>query len=126
MARQRHGLDVRVVDVSALGEPDLVTEVVAEAFGCGGTSRLGHVDRVAAHLRDRRAVLVLDGFERLVGAAPDVAALAGRCAGLTVLTTSQRPLLVRGERRSGSYRCGLPMPSHCSRPAPPRCAPVSR
>ncbi|MEV4513645.1 tetratricopeptide repeat protein [Dactylosporangium sp. NPDC049525] len=98
VARQRHGLDVRAVDVSALGEPDLVIEVVAEVFGCGGTSRRGHIDRVAAHLRDRRAVLVLDGFERLVGAAADVAALAGRCAGLTVLTTSQRPLLVRGER----------------------------
>jgi predicted ATPase/DNA-binding XRE family transcriptional regulator len=96
--RHRGGWDVRVVDVSALGEPGLVTDVIAEAFGCGGASRLGPADRLAAHLRDRRAVLVLDGFERLVDAAPDVAALTGRCAGLTVLTTSQRALRVRGER----------------------------
>ena len=54
---------------------------------------------LAAHLRDRRAVLVLDGFERLIGAAADVAALAGRCPGLTVLTTSQRA--AAGARRAG-------------------------
>jgi predicted ATPase/transcriptional regulator with XRE-family HTH domain len=96
--RVREEWDVRAIDVSALGEPGLVAEVVAEAFGCGGPSRLAAVDRVATQLRDRRAVLVLDGFERVIDAAPDVAALAARCPGLTVLTTSRRALRIRGER----------------------------
>jgi predicted ATPase/transcriptional regulator with XRE-family HTH domain len=99
LLRRRGGWDVRAMDVSALGQPELVSEIIAETFGCGGASRLGPADRVAAHLRDRRAVLVLDGFERLVDAAPDVAAVTGRCGGLTVLTTSQRVLRVRGERQ---------------------------
>ncbi|MFI5908170.1 ATP-binding protein [Dactylosporangium sp. NPDC051541] len=98
VARDRAGLDVRIVDLSALADPALVTEVIAEAFGCGGASRLGPVERVVAELRGRRAVLLLDGFERLVEAAAEIAALAVRCPGLTVVTTSRRPLRVRGER----------------------------
>lgn len=95
--RARAAWDVRAVDVSGLGEPGLVAEVVAEAFGCGGPSRLPAVDRIVAEVGKRRAVLVLDGFERVTEAAPDLAALAARCPGLSVLTTSRRALRVRGE-----------------------------
>jgi predicted ATPase/transcriptional regulator with XRE-family HTH domain len=99
MLRRQGGWDVRTLDLSALREPGLVGELIAEAFGCGGASRLAPADRVAAHLGDRRAILVLDGFERLVDSAPEIAALTGRSPGLTVLTTSQRPLRVRDERQ---------------------------
>jgi predicted ATPase/transcriptional regulator with XRE-family HTH domain len=91
------GHDVRSLDLAALAEPELVGELIAEILGFGGPSRLDPVDRIAAQLRDRR-VLVLDGFERLVAAAPVVAALVRRCDRLTVLTTSQRALRVGGER----------------------------
>jgi len=93
------GAELFSVDLSALRGPELVGEVVAEALGCGGSSRLRPVDRIAAHLHNRRVVLVLDCLERLVGAASDIAALARRCRGLTVLVTSQRPLHVTGEHR---------------------------
>jgi len=97
--RRDGGAEVFSVDLSALRGPERVGEVVAEALGCGGSSRLRPVDRIAAHLHDRRVVLVLAGFERLVGAAPVVATLARRCRGLTVLVISQRPLHVTGELR---------------------------
>jgi predicted ATPase/transcriptional regulator with XRE-family HTH domain len=97
--RRSTDLDVRTIDLSALDAPELVGEVVAEVFAGSPASRLPPTERIAAELQNRRAILVLDCFERLVAAAPFVAELARRCAGLTVLTTSQRPLGVSGERR---------------------------
>ncbi|MCW6010306.1 helix-turn-helix domain-containing protein [Micromonospora sp. CPCC 205371] len=93
----RTGLAVRTLDLSAVCEPELVGELIAGALGCG-TSALPPVERIAAHLRDQRLVLLLDRFEQLVSAAPVVATLVRRCPRLTVVVTSQRPLRIRDER----------------------------
>ncbi|MDG6109576.1 helix-turn-helix domain-containing protein [Dactylosporangium aurantiacum] len=97
--RRREGLEVYAVDCATLAEPGLAGELIAEAVGCGGASRLPAVERIAVQLRSRRVLLVLDGFERLVAAAPEVAGMVTRCPGLTVLVTSQRALRLRGERQ---------------------------
>jgi predicted ATPase/transcriptional regulator with XRE-family HTH domain len=94
---RRTDLEARTLDLSSVREPELVGELVAAALDCG-VSRLPPVERVAAHLRGRRVVLILDRFEQLVAAAPDLAALLRRCTGLTLVVASQRPLQVRGER----------------------------
>ncbi len=86
------------LELSAVSDPDLLVELIAEAVGAGGPSRLGPQERVAAHLRGRQALLILDCVERLVAAAPAVSELVRRCPGLTVLATSLRPWNVRGER----------------------------
>lgn len=93
----RTDLVVSSLDLSAVTDVALVGDLVADALGCG-PSRLAPPDRVAAHLRDRRVVLVVDRFEQLVDAAAGLAALPRRCPGLTVVVTSQRPLRVRDER----------------------------
>ncbi|BCB77868.1 hypothetical protein GCM10022251_38140 [Phytohabitans flavus] len=93
----RTDLVVRALDLSSVREPELVGELVAAALDCG-VSRLPPVERVAAHLRDRRVVLILDRYEQLVAAAPDLTAFLRRCTGLTLVVTGQRPLQVRGER----------------------------
>lgn len=89
--------DVRTVDMSGWDDPSLVLEAVADAFGVGGSARLGPIERLAARLRDTRAVVVVDCMERLIAAAPDLAAVVRRCPGLTVVVTSRRPLRVTGE-----------------------------
>jgi len=94
---RRTDLAVRTLDLSAVYEPQLVGELVASALGCGA-SRLPPVERVAAHLRDQRVVLVIDRFEQLVTAAGDLVTLVRRCPGLGLVVTSQRQLQVRGER----------------------------
>ena len=53
----RADLDVATLDLSAVREPELVGELAAAALGCG-VSLLPPVERVAAHLRTRRVVLV--------------------------------------------------------------------
>jgi non-specific serine/threonine protein kinase len=56
------------------------------------------VERLAAALRDRRMLLVVDNFEHLVGAAPELVTLLRACPALSILTTSRRVLRVSGER----------------------------
>ncbi|WP_030855773.1 BTAD domain-containing putative transcriptional regulator [Streptomyces griseus] len=63
--------------------------------GDAAPSPVGHL---AAALRDRRGLLVLDNCEHVVDAAAELAALLLTAApGLRVLTTSQEPLGVSGE-----------------------------
>ncbi|MFD0427939.1 ATP-binding protein [Streptomyces zhihengii] len=66
---------------------------------CGGLRRgPSPAHRLAAALRDRRVLLVLDNCEHVVDAAAELAALILRTApGLRVLATSQEPLDLAGE-----------------------------
>ena len=73
---------------SILG-PDLVMPAVAQALGALGG--------VAAHVGRRRILIVLDNFEQVVDAAPDVADLLAQTENLRVLVTSREPLRVAGE-----------------------------
>jgi hypothetical protein len=53
---------------------------------------------VTEHVRDRRALLVLDNLEQLHGAAGVVAGLLAAAPALVVLATSRRPLRLPGEQ----------------------------
>jgi hypothetical protein len=59
----------------------------------------GEARELERRLQGRRVLLVLDNFEHLLAAAPQVAALAATEPNLTILATSRVPLGVRGERR---------------------------
>jgi predicted ATPase/DNA-binding CsgD family transcriptional regulator len=56
------------------------------------------LDRLADALRDRQMLLVLDGFERLAGAATDLSELLARCPGLRLLVTSRVRLRLADEQ----------------------------
>ncbi|HET6262773.1 MAG TPA: hypothetical protein VFG99_11130, partial [Chloroflexia bacterium] len=45
-----------------------------------------------AFLREKQLLMVLDNFEHVIEAAPEVAALVRGCRDLTVLLTSRAPL----------------------------------
>ena len=55
-------------------------------------------DRLIAAMADRRLLLVLDNFEQVVTAAPQVRDLLDACPGVTLLITSRIRLRVSGER----------------------------
>ena len=55
------------------------------------------MDRLIEHLRGKRTLLILDNFEQIVAAAPDLALLLAACPELKLLVTSRTPLRVRGE-----------------------------
>lgn len=90
------------------GTPADLSQVVAATLGIrdgapaaplgAGSSGLLPVHRLAAALRDRRTLLVLDNCEHVVDAAAELVALLLRTApGLRVLVTSQEPLGLAGE-----------------------------
>jgi predicted ATPase/class 3 adenylate cyclase len=79
------------VGLAPLHDPDLVTSSIAQVVGAK--------DNLAAHIAAKRLLVVLDNFERLTGAAPELVELLSSCPGLTLLVTSREPLHVSAERR---------------------------
>jgi predicted ATPase/DNA-binding XRE family transcriptional regulator len=89
---------IAFVALAPLMDHSLVVPTVAKSLGVREAE--GHTPREAlrAHLRDKRLLLVLDNFEHLLEAAPEVSGLIGSCPILTVLIASRAPLRVRGEQ----------------------------
>jgi non-specific serine/threonine protein kinase len=96
-AARRHADGVCFVDLAPLTEAGQVAPAVAQALGIDPETGPGAVDRLARTLRRRQLLLLLDNFEHLAGAAPDVARLLTTCPTLTVLVTSRAPLRLRWE-----------------------------
>jgi predicted ATPase/DNA-binding XRE family transcriptional regulator len=89
---------VAFVGLAPLRDHLLVFPTVARALGLRETEGQTPHEVLRGHLREKSFLLVLDNFERVLDAAPEVGALIEACPGLTVLTTSRAPLRVRGER----------------------------
>src|SRR5205085_641872 len=68
-------------------------------------------EQLATAWRDRRALLVLDNFEHLIGAAPQVTALLLACPALKILVTSRARLRVGGEQEYRVPPLELPSPT---------------
>jgi predicted ATPase/DNA-binding SARP family transcriptional activator len=82
---------VAFVDLSTVIDSTRVLERIGEDIG--GGSRPEDV------IGGRRLLLVLDNFEQVVEAAPEVAMLLVRCPNLHVLVTSRTPLRLSAEAR---------------------------
>lgn len=92
------------VDLTAVRSPDPIVGAVAAALNIRESPSEPIEQTLLAYLHERRALLVLDNAEHLLG---DVAAFAklalAKCPSVTVLVTSLEPLHVAGER---IYRLG--------------------
>jgi excisionase family DNA binding protein len=95
------------VGLAPIRDPDFVASAVAQTLGVreGSDGRLA--DRLAAFIRAKRLLVLLDNFEQVVAAAPVVADLLAACPGLTVLTTSRAPLRLSGEHEHAVPPLGL-------------------
>ena len=78
------------VPLASLRDPALVLPTIADAIGAEGD--------VARHIGDAQCLLLLDNFEQMVDAAPELAALAGGCPRLRLLVTSREALRIAVER----------------------------
>jgi predicted ATPase/DNA-binding XRE family transcriptional regulator len=101
-----HG--VALVSLAALGDPALVLPSVVRALGLTEQRGANSRDVLRAHLRDKQLLLVLDNFEHVSEAAPEVAGLLAGCPNLTVMVTSRAPLRVRGEQEYPVEPLALP------------------
>ena len=89
---------VAFVALAPLGNATLVLATIGQALNVREAENLSSYEALSAYLRGKRLLLVLDNFEHVLEAAPEVAALIESCPNLTVLATSRAPLRVRGEQ----------------------------
>jgi predicted ATPase/DNA-binding XRE family transcriptional regulator len=95
-ARAQTGEEATFVQLGTMSDPTQVVREIALAVGVSG-ARLPTVDAIAKHIAGRDLLLVLDTFEHVLEAAPDVAELLARSPSLTILVTSRQALRVRAE-----------------------------
>ncbi len=77
------------VGLAALRDPGLVTDAAARV--------LGAKEGLVEHVGERELLLLLDNFEQVVDAAPELSALIEACPNLRMLVTSRELLRVKGE-----------------------------
>ena len=99
------------VALAPLNDADLVLPTIFRTLGLSETGDRSVREILREHLRGRRMLLVLDNFEHVMEAAPEVADLLGACADLVVLATSRAALRVRGEKEYSVQPLAVPDPS---------------
>jgi len=70
------------------------------------------IEALVDHLTGKRMLLVLDNFEQVLDAAPDIGQLLTETEAVTVLATSREPLGLAGEREYPVPPMGLPDVHH--------------
>jgi predicted ATPase/DNA-binding SARP family transcriptional activator len=89
---------VWLVDLSGVRDGRLIPAAAAASLGLTLTGARPTTAAVAEQLADRKAVVLLDNCEHLLGACAEFAmALLERCAGVALLATSREPLRLPGE-----------------------------
>ena len=129
-ARDAAGLfpdGVEFVALASVKTPTLVVPTVSGPWACGrhpgdepANSSCG------AHLWEKRATAVVDNFEHVLEAAPEVAGLVETCPNLTVLVTSRAPLRLRGEQEYPVTPLALPASTRSPEPAEVLASPSGR
>ncbi|WP_233224076.1 LuxR C-terminal-related transcriptional regulator [Amycolatopsis sp. CA-128772] len=90
---------VVVAGLAGLHDPTLLTRTLADCLGLHDTAARTARDTLVAHLRDRRALVLLDNCEHLAAGCAELAGdLLRACPDLVVLATSRCSLGVAGER----------------------------
>ncbi len=87
------------VELAAVRDSGDVAPAIAGAFGIRERADQPLIDAVAAALRPKKLLLILDNCEHVVGAAATaVEKIASDCPDVRILATSRQPLGVPGER----------------------------
>jgi predicted ATPase len=95
--RQSGTANTAFVDLSGVTDPAAVLVAVAVAAGIREEGRENAGDALVRQLSEGSWLIVIDNFEQVLAAAPELAALLERCPRLQVLVTSRRLLRLRGE-----------------------------
>ncbi|HEY2954655.1 MAG TPA: protein kinase [Candidatus Eisenbacteria bacterium] len=108
----QHPGGVWFVDLAPLADPARVPHVVAAAVGVREEPGKTPVETLCAALATRRALLVLDNCEHVLGACAElVEALLGACPELKLVATSREGLGVPGEQAFAVPTLSVPPPA---------------
>jgi len=100
------------VPLASISDPELVLPTLAHVLGVreGGDGRL--LERLQLHLGEQQLLLLLDNFEQLVAAAPQLAELLSVCPHLTMVVTSRTALRLHGEQEFAVSPLAVPDHAH--------------
>lgn len=85
------------VPLALVQDPALVLAAIAQAFQLGEVRNETPATTLQNELRAKFALLVLDNFEQVIAAAPEISALLSAAPHLKIIVTSREPLRVYGE-----------------------------
>ncbi|HZU70579.1 MAG TPA: tetratricopeptide repeat protein [Ktedonobacteraceae bacterium] len=100
------------VSLASLNDPALVIPTIARTLGIWESVGQPVFTRLVEVLQDKQALLLLDNFEQVIEAAPQLADLLASCPQLKLLVTSREVLHVRSEREFAVPPLALPDPDH--------------
>jgi non-specific serine/threonine protein kinase len=103
-------------ELAPVRDPDLVPSSIAQALGVRETQGRPLRESLIDYLREKRLLLLLDNFERVVAAAPFLAELLAQCPRLRVLVTSREVLRLRGEHEYAPAPLAVPDLEHLPNP----------
>jgi predicted ATPase/transcriptional regulator with XRE-family HTH domain len=85
------------VDLAPISDPALVISTIAQALGVREQPGTPIVETLRTALGEQQQLLLLDNFEQVVAAAPELAQLLAGVPGMKVLVTSREALRLSGE-----------------------------
>ncbi len=97
-----------IVPLDNVRDAPLVTSAIVDTLGVREVSGQSLLVTLKDYLSDKHMLLLLDGFERALAAAPLVAEILAGAPRLKVLVTSRAPLRLRGEREVPVLPLALP------------------
>lgn len=100
---------VYLAELAPLSDPAMVIPAIARTLGLRETGTQLIEETLLAHIKDKRMLLVLDNFEHLLDAGPEVVKLIQASPWIKVLVTSREALHVRGEQRYPLPPLSLPV-----------------
>jgi predicted ATPase/DNA-binding XRE family transcriptional regulator len=106
-----------LVELAPLSDASFVPTKIALALGVRDALGESLLETLAAALRNRSTLLLLDNLEHLSGVAAFVSQLLTAAPGLTILGTSRVPLHIKEERVSHVAPLAVPQPAESLRAA---------
>lgn len=104
------------VPLAAISDPDFVLPAIAQALGLRDTGTHSLLEELQVVLRVQSLLLLLDNFEQVRVAGPQLSDLLAACPSLTLLVTSRAPLRLQGEQEFSVSPLLLPdlndLPAH--------------
>jgi predicted ATPase/class 3 adenylate cyclase len=93
-----HSDGAYLVALASIRDPALVLPTIARTLGLREQGNVPIAATLTDFVRDRTLLLLLDNFEHVLDAGPDVASMLASAPGLKLLVTSRAPLRLSAER----------------------------
>jgi len=98
------------VELEAVTDPVLAVPTIAHVLEIPEVGPRVIADALTEHLQNGSTLLILDNFEQVVDAGPEIAQLLRAVAGLKIIVTSREPLKLTVETEYAVPPLGLPQP----------------